>query len=74
MTVQTQSSEQSLPKVDLKEVTVQKFIAELWTVILNKMIKYHLPHTCVGQASGDKQNIYLYEKLSTNKYWASLVF
>ena len=43
LTVQTQSSEQSLPKVDLKEVTVQKSFEELWTVILNKMISITFP-------------------------------
>ena len=35
----------SLPKESLKRVTVQKTIAEYWTVISNEMIKYELAHT-----------------------------
>ena len=43
--VQEQISKQSLPKVSLKKVTIQNSIAELWTVISNQMINYHLLDT-----------------------------
>ena len=46
------------------KATVQKSIAELWTIISNQMIKYQLPHTRSDQISGNKYNIYLYGKLS----------
>ena len=46
-------------------VTIQKSIVELWTVISDQMIKYQLIHTRFGQISDDKQDIYLYEKLLT---------
>ena len=31
------------------KVTAQKYIVELWTVISNQMIKYHLPHRRLDQ-------------------------
>ena len=42
--------------------TVQKSIAELWTVIPNQMIKYHFPHTQFDQISDHKHHINLYGK------------
>ena len=62
-TVQKQSSKQSLPKVSLKKIAVQKSIAKHWTVISNQIIKYQLPHTRNDQISD--HDIYLYGKLST---------
>ena len=40
-----------------EKVTVQKSIAELWTVILYQMIKYQLPHARFEQISDLKHDI-----------------
>ena len=42
-----------------EKVTVQKSIAELWTVISNRMIKNQLPHRRFGQISNHKHGTYL---------------
>ena len=49
-----------------EKVTVQKSIAELCTVISNRMIKYELHYTLFDQISDhNKHDIYLYGKLPT---------
>ena len=47
------------------KVTIQKSIVELWTVILNQMIKFHLSDKWFHQISDHKHDICLYGKLST---------
>ena len=52
---------------EFEKVTVQKSIAELWMVISNPMIKYHLPQTRLDQISDHKHDKSLYGKLSTKQ-------
>ena len=40
-----------------EKLTVQKPIAELWTVISNQRIKYQLPHTRFDQISDNEHEI-----------------
>ena len=48
-----------------EKVTVQKPIAEYWTVISNQLIKYQLANTRFDQISDYKHGIYLNGKLPT---------
>ena len=48
-----------------EKVTVQKSIAELWTVISSQMIMCQIPHTRFDQISDHRHGVYLYGKLST---------
>ena len=57
---QTRTSQSQFEKV-----TIQKSIAELWTVISHQMIKHQLPHRLFHQLNDHKLDIYLYRKLST---------
>ena len=50
-TAHKQSSKQS-------KVTVQKSIAEFWTVISNQMIKYQLLHKQFDQVSDHKRDVW----------------
>ena len=52
-------------KLQFEKVTVQKSIAELWTIISNQTSKYQSPHTWFDQISDHKHDIYLDGKLST---------
>ena len=65
VTIQKQSSKQSLWNNQFEKVTAQKSIVELWAFIFNQMIKYQLPHTRFIQISDHKHDIYLYGELST---------
>ena len=58
--------ESNYPKIKFQaiKVTVQKSIAELFTIISNHLIKYQVPHALFYQINDHKHDIYLYEKLS----------
>ena len=43
---------QTITCSQLKQVTVQKSIAELWTAVSNQMIRYQLTHTRLDQIHG----------------------
>ena len=55
------------PQSLFEKVTVQKSIAELWTVISDQMIKYQLSHARFDQISDHKHEIYLHGERSTKQ-------
>ena len=54
-------------QIQFEKVTVQKSIAELWTVISNQIIKYQLSHTYFLKLVIIKREVCLYEKLSNKQ-------